>query len=145
MRISLEGAATGAAVTALGRALVMIGWLGWDLGSFLALPSAGIGLLVGAIAGAIGKPVHGAVAGFFLSALIFELFSWSCASGFNLFGSLVGEQQAGREILLRLLPYMLLMGVAGAVGGGIGGLVGQSNLRQQAAREKLAPPQDQNS
>lgn len=131
MRISVEGAAVGAVVAAVGRALVVLYWLGPGVGAFVALPSAGIGLLVGTIAAAPGKPWTGAAVGFVLSALVFELFLWSCASGVNMLGSLVGEERAGQDLLISVIPYMLLMGVAGAIAGGAGGAVGQARLRHK--------------
>src|SRR5262249_51579509 len=79
MQVSGTGAGVGALLGALGRALVVICWLGPQAG-IIALPSAGIGLLVGAIAGSLGRPLRGALVGFVLSAFVFELFMCACAS-----------------------------------------------------------------
>jgi hypothetical protein len=123
MQISGSGAAVGALVGAAGRALVVLCWLGPGAG-IVALPSAGIGLLVGAIAGALGRPLRGALVGFLLSSVIFELFMFACASVIGDLGSAFGNQDAASKFLTEVLPYTLLMGVAGAVAGGIGGAVG---------------------
>src|SRR5215472_5584638 len=91
MQVSGTGAGVGALIGALGRALVVICCLGPQAG-IIALPSAGIGLLVGAIAG--GK-------------------------------------DAEMAFLTAVLPYTLLMGVAGAAAGGIGGYVGRVSKRNE--------------
>ncbi len=128
MQISAAGAGVGSLVGAAGRALVVFCWVGPNAGIF-ALPSAAIGLLVGAIAGALGKPLRGALVGFILSAFVFELFMFSCASVFGDVARIFGEKDAGTKLLTDVLPYMLLMGVAGAAAGGIGGAVGSASVR----------------
>jgi hypothetical protein len=143
MQVSGTGAVVGSLVGAAGRAFVLLGWIavsvGYVEGSMFiaALPSAGIGLLVGAIAGALGKPLRGAVVGFVLSAFVFELFMCACASALPT-GGILGQPNAGWDFLLRALPYMLLMGLAGAAAGGIGGAVGiaaQKNGKTAAGSE----------
>jgi hypothetical protein len=110
MQVSGTGAGVGALLGALGRALVVIFWLGPQAG-IIALPSAGIGLLVGAIAGSLGRPLRGALVGFVLSAFVFELFMCACASVLGDLGSIVGGKDAGMAFLTAVLPYTLLMGV----------------------------------
>ena len=87
----------------------------------VALPSAGIGLLVGAIAGGLGRPLLGAAVGAILSGVIFEFFMFACASLLGHF-----EQGRGDAFLGQTLVYGLEMAVAGAVAGGVGGLVGRA-------------------
>jgi hypothetical protein len=125
MQVSGVGAGVGALVGAAGRALVVLCWLGPGAIIF-ALPSAAIGLLVGAIAGALGKPVRGAIVGFVLSAVVFELFMFACASVLGDMGSIFGGKDAGTTFLTQVLPYTLLMGLAGVAAGGIGGAVGSA-------------------
>lgn len=125
MQVSGAGAGVGALVGAAGRALVVLCWLGPGAVIF-ALPSAAIGLLVGAIAGALGKPVRGAIVGFVLSAVVFELFMFACASVLGDMGPIFGGKDAGTKFLTDVLPYTLLMGLAGAAAGGIGGAVGSA-------------------
>lgn len=128
MQISATGAGVGAVVGAVGRALVVIGWLG-PAALIVALPSAGIGLLVGAIAGGLGKPLRGALVGFLLSAFVFELFMFACASALGDVAQLWGEKDKGRMFLTEVLPYTLFMGLAGAAAGFIGGIVGREGRK----------------
>lgn len=129
MRISVEGALVGAGVGALGRALVVFAFVGPII--IIALPSAGIGLLVGAIAGALGKPLYGALLGFMLSAFVFELFMFACASALGAIGKVLGDNKIQMDFLTHMLPYMLLMGLAGSAAGALGGMVGQKCLQQK--------------
>jgi hypothetical protein len=122
MQISGTGDGVCALVGAGGRALVVLCWLGPGAG-IIALPSAAIGLLVGAIAGALGRLVRGAVVGFVLSAVIFELFMFACASALGDLSGIFGHKDAANKFLAEVLPYSLLMGLAGAAAGGIGGAV----------------------
>lgn len=124
MQISGRGAGVGALIGAVGRALVVLAWLGPQAGVVM-LPSAAIGVLVGLIAGALGKPVRGAVVGFVLSAVVFELFMFACASVVGDFATAFGEKDPKGQFLSSVLPYMLLMGLAGAAAGGIGGAAGR--------------------
>ena len=130
MQVSATGAGVGALIGALGRALVVIFWLG-PQASIIALPSAGIGLLVGAIAGSLGRPLRGALVGFVLSAFVFELFMCACASVLGDLGTIFGGKDAGMAFLTAVLPYTLLMGVAGAAAGGIGAYVGSVSKRNE--------------
>jgi hypothetical protein len=130
MHVSGTGAGVGALIGALGRALVVIFWLG-PQACIIALPSAGIGLLVGAIAGSLGRPLRGALLGFVLSAFVFELFMCACASVLGDLGSIFGGKDAEMAFLTAVLPYTLLMGVAGAAAGGIGGYVGSVSRRNE--------------
>ena len=130
MQVSGTGAGVGALIGALGRALVVLFWLG-PQAVIMALPSAGIGLLVGAIAGSLGRPLRGALVGFVLSAFVFELFMCACASLVGGLGSIVGGKDAEMAFLTAVLPYTLLMGVAGAAAGGIGGYVGRVSKRNE--------------
>jgi hypothetical protein len=136
MRISGTGAIVGALVGAVGRALVVFYWIGF--GGIVALPSAGIGLLVGAIAGALGRPLRGALAGFVLSAFVFELFMCACASVLGDVVGMFGDEDVGAKFLTKVLPYTLLMGLAGAAAGGVGGAVGGAATRNP-------PPNDTTS
>ena len=146
MQISGAGAGVGALVGAAGRALVVFCCLGSNAG-ILALPSAGIGILVGAIAGSLGKPLRGALVGFVLSAFVFELFMCACASVLGDITRIFGEKDAGTKFLTEVLPYTLLMGVAGAAAGGIGGAVGSAaqksgrpGVKPELGREEPAEP-----
>lgn len=60
LRISPVGAIVGAIICAVGRSLVVL-WAIQGPSVILMLPSAAIGLLVGAIAGSIGRPFVSAV------------------------------------------------------------------------------------
>jgi hypothetical protein len=133
MKISAAGAGVGALVGCVGRAVVVLLNFGPDSGPLatLALPSAGIGLLVGGIAGAFGKPLVGAAVGAVLSGVVFELFMCACAS---LIGSF--SQKAGSDFLSQTLVYGLEMAVAGGIAGCVGGLVGRaSGTTDQSGRK----------
>ena len=123
MKISAAGAGVGALLGCFGRGAVVLLNLGPDGGPLatIALPSAGIGLLVGAIAGAFGRPLLGAAVGAVLSGLVFELFICACAS---LIGSF--SQKAGEDFFTQTLVYGLEMALVGAIAGGVGGLVGRA-------------------
>jgi hypothetical protein len=141
MQISGVGAGVGALVGAVSRALVVLAWIGpiGPKGHIIALPSAGIGLLVGAIAGALGKPLRGAIVGFILSAVVFELFMFACASLLGGMADLVGHKGAESEFLTETLPYTLLMGLAGAAAGGIGGAVGSATGKNGESTVNMVP------
>lgn len=132
MKISGTGAAVGALVGGVGRAsvvLISVGLVGnhgplAGAVAVLAMASGAIGLLVGAIAGATGKPLLGAFIGAILSGAVFELFMCACAS---LLGSF--NQRAGADFLSHTLIYGLEMAAAGALAGGIGGWVGGMDSR----------------
>lgn len=98
----------------------------------LALPSAVIGLLVGAIAGGLGKPGRGALVGFVLSGFVFEVFMCACASVLS--AAPGGTEKDAAEFLIEALPYMFLMGAAGAAAGGIGGAAGSAAMRDEEPR-----------
>ena len=140
MRISGVGAMVGAAVGAVARTAVVFISVGGVVPLVFVLPSAAIGLLVGAIAGALARPWLGAILGFVLSAVIFELFMLPCASLIGVFGQLTGNEHAESKFLGQTLVYMLEMGVAGALAGLIGGLVGQWNDRQQSTDAPFKEP-----
>jgi hypothetical protein len=99
---------------------------------WLAFPSAGIGALVGAIAGATGRPGKGAIVGATLSALIFGLVIMTASRLLDLVGTAVGEAGAGGPFLAWSLPYFLQMAVAGAIGGSIGGAAGKTVADRRA-------------
>lgn len=128
MRVSGKGALVGAGIGAVARAAVVSFNLGLEIPLVFMLPSAAIGLLVGAIAGALGRPWIGALVGAILSGVIFELFMLPCAS---MIGTFAGDDQAKSVFLRSTVAYALQMAAAGALAGGIGGLVGQ---------EKDSPP-----
>jgi hypothetical protein len=137
MKISPVGAGVGALVGCVGRsAVVLLNMPAGAVGEpMLALPSAGIGLLVGAIAGAFGRPVLGAGVGAVLSGVVFELFMFACAS---LIGSI--SQRASSMFLSETLVYGLEMAAAGALAGGIGGLVGRaSDTATRLSSSRAAP------
>lgn len=136
MKVSGTGAAVGAAVGFFARGAVVLlnfGAAGAVLG-ILALPSAAIGALAGAIAGATGKPVRGALVGAVLSGIVFEFFMFACASLIGQF-----DRKTGGDFLTHTLVYGLEMAIAGAIAGGLGGAVG--------SRSESAPPgaQSQNA
>lgn len=120
MRISGAGAAIGALVGFVARGAVVFLNLGVarEQAIAIALPSAGIGLLVGAIAGAVGRPLIGAAVGAVLSGFVFELFMFACASLIGAF-----SPNGGRDLLSQTLIYALEMALAGALAGFAGGLV----------------------
>ncbi len=126
MQISGTGSVVGALVGAVARGAVVCFWLGGVAG-IVALPSAGIGLLVGAIAGATGKPLRGAVVGAVLSGIVFELFLCACASVLGDVRKLFGQNGNEADFLRAALPFTLSMGLAGALAGGIGGAAGGAN------------------
>jgi hypothetical protein len=131
MKISGAGAGVGALVGFFGRGAVVL--LNFDsVGASLpviALPSAGIGLLVGAIAGGLGRPLLGAAVGAILSGIVFEFFMFACAS---LIGSF--DQTGGAAFLSQTLVYGLEMAVAGALAGGVGGLAGRAAVGPNQSR-----------
>ena len=102
-----------------------LGGVVMNMPAFL-IPSAVIGLLVGVIAGATGKPLRGAAIGAVLSGVVFVLFMLPCVS---VIGFL--SPQDGREFLSGTLPYALQMALAGAIAGGAGGAVACLRLRMQ--------------
>jgi hypothetical protein len=120
---------------------VVLAWIGpiGPKGHIIALPSAGVGLLVGAIAGALGKPLRGAIVGLILSAFVFELFMFACASLIGGMADLLGHKGAESEFLTEMLPYTLLMGLAGAAAGGIGGAVGSATRKNGKSTVKMDP------
>jgi hypothetical protein len=134
VKISGCGAAIGAFVGCVGRAVVVaINIPDGALFPF-ALPSAFIGLLVGGIAGAFGRPLLGAAVGAVLSGAAFELFMLSCASLIGAF-----SQTAKANFLSFTLLYGLEMAVAGAIAGGVGGLVGQLSRKNDAIDSAALP------
>ncbi len=84
----------------------------------VCLPSAGIGLLCGAIAGAFCRPLLGALIGAGLSAGVLGLFLLPI--GYLL--TLLGSPDAIAEFSW---PYLLQKAVAGAIAGAVGGYVGK--------------------
>ena len=129
MRISVIGAVAGAVVCAISRSLVIIIAVP-NVSPIFFLPSASIGILVGAVAGAIGRPLIGAGIGAVLSAVIFELFMLPCASLIGTFGALTGDTDADTEFLKQTVTYLVQMGIAGAIGGGVGGAVGSRDMQR---------------
>jgi hypothetical protein len=127
MRVSPAGVATGAIVCAIGRSIVLVANLGFLPVVFL-LPSAFIGLLVGAIAGGMRGPVKGAIVGALLSAVVFELFMLPCASLLGIVDEVEGNGELSGDFLRETIVYCLEMGLAGAVGGGLGGFVSQRDV-----------------
>ena len=106
----------------MARAAVVWLHLGPDVPRAFFVPSAAIGLLVGAIAGGLGRPVRGLIAGFLLSAIVFELLLMPCVSLLGTFGGAAAKQ----EFLWDSVRYALEMGVAGALAGLAGGLAARS-------------------
>lgn len=99
-----------------------------DLALWLAIPSAGLGVLVGAIAGATGRPIAGAGVGAALSAGVLLLFLAPLA---YLLGPRVVGELTGR--------FLIEMTVAGAVGGGLGGLAGSLAGRARGRKHAVEP------
>ncbi len=102
-------------------------------GLLASLPSAGIGLLCGAIAGAFCRPVLGALVGAGLSAGVFGLFLLPIGYLFVLLGSPIVVAEFSWS-------YFLQKAVAGAIAGAIGGYVGK---RYQPHRAAELQPADQ--
>ena len=120
MKISGTGALVGAAVGGIARAAVVASNIGEGLPWFFVLPSAAIGVLVGVIAGGMGKPLIGGLVGALLSAVVFEFFMLPCAS---LFGAVHGIASGGKTdgesaFMQATLVYALEMGLAGFLAGG---------------------------
>ncbi len=124
IRISPLGAVVGAFTCAIARSLVVY-WATQQPALILMLPSAAIGFLVGAIAGAIGRPIVSAAIGAILSAVVFELFLLPCVSMVGIFGDITGNANLESDFIHSALKYLIGMAVAGGIGGGIGGAVGQ--------------------
>ena len=130
MKISGIGALVGAVTCAAARSAVILFHLG-DLAKVqpaFVVPSATIGMLVGAIAGAAGKPVRGAVVGAVLSGVVFEVLMLPCVSLIGLFSPVASE-----DFFRGTLLYGLQMAGAGAIGGALGGGVGR--LRERRATQ----------
>lgn len=87
------------------------------LAFYALIPSAGIGFLCGAIAGATKRLWLGALTGAVLSAGLLLLFAMPFAWLFALFGL---DQWFAKFTL----PYFLQKGTAGALGGAFGGFLG---------------------
>ena len=138
MQISGDGAAVGAIVGFIARPAVVLIWLGPEIGIYFALPSAAIGALVGGIAGGTGRTLWGALGGAVLSAILFEMFMCSCASMAGTVGSAFGQHDAGQKVLVETAPYFLMMGLAGAIAGGVGGAVGSFSRRADERLRKAA-------
>jgi hypothetical protein len=138
MNISGKGAAVGALVGAAARAAVVLLNLAraGPSGRFavIALPSAGIGVLVGAIAGATGRPLRGALLGAAISGGVFFLFIFTCVS-------LIGEAglKPGSPFGPDVMLIALEMAAAGAVAGAVGGAVGQAGQGRRDAPVGTAP------
>jgi hypothetical protein len=126
MHISPRGAVVGAIVGAAARAAVVWLHLGPDVPRAFFVPSAAIGFLVGAIAGGLGRPVRGLIAGFVLSAIVFELLLMPCVSLLGTFGGAAAKQ----EFLWDSVRYALEMGAAGALAGLAGGLAARGKTHK---------------
>jgi hypothetical protein len=137
MKISAVGAGVGALIGCVARAAVVFVNLGPVEGPLtsIALPSAGIGLLTGAIAGAFGRPLLGAAVGAVLSGVVFELFMFACSSVIGSFSA-----KAGADFLSQTLIYGLEMAIAGAIAGGVGGLLGQAADTPSGPASRNLPP-----
>jgi len=143
LRISPVGATVGAILCAVGRSLVVF-WMIQQPVLIFMLPSAAIGLLVGAIAGAIGRPFVSALTGAILSAIVFELFLLPCASLLGTFGDFTGNANADAEFMQSTLKYLIGMAVAGGIGGGIGGAVGllSTDIPVESREDGIGEPSD---
>lgn len=128
MRTAWGGIMVGAMVGFIARGMV-VGLNLPDNGVLilLALPSAVIGALVGGIAGATAKPIRGAIVGAVLSGLVFEFFVIAVT---GLFG---GAERGVAETFV----YALQMALAGAIAGGLGGLVG---MQERLSDPKASAP-----
>ena len=139
MKISVAGAVAGAILGAVGRAAVVFFTLDSPPMIFM-LPSAAIGVLVGIMAGGLGRPLLGAAVGALLSAIIFELFLLPCASMLGTVGQIVGKDGWSQGFLREAFPYFLQMGLAGAIAGGLGGGMGRlmdwRKLNEEKEQEK---------
>ena len=135
-RISPLGVVVGALVCAVCRGGVVLLNVALHVSEELqptaiwfALLSAGIGLVVGALAGMFSGPWRGALVGALFSGFLFELFMLPCAFACEMIGGLTGEKGAGVKFLAGVWPYLLEMAAAGAVAGAISGIVGKMDLK----------------
>ena len=128
----------GGGLCAIGRAGVVLLNIGEvnTLTILISLPSAAIGLLVGAIAGAFASPGKGALIGAILSGIIFELFMLPCVFVFGTIGDVFGNYDAGSSFLVSTWPYFIEMAAVGAIAGAIGGVVGKRQKEIQVDPER---------
>ena len=91
------------------------------LAFFALLPSAGIGFLCGAIAGAVGKPGWSALIGAALSVGIFGLFVLPFAFCF-------AAVEAETWLVEFTWLYFVQKAAAGAIGGALGGYVASRSM-----------------
>jgi hypothetical protein len=126
-------------VGAVARSAVVLLNVGDAVPVVFVLPSAAIGVMVGGIAGATARPWRGAVIGALLSAVIFELFMLPCVSLLGALGGVIAEDADGK-FFRKTLFYAMQMGVAGALAGYIGGLVGRAKDRRESLHD---PANDQ--
>jgi hypothetical protein len=140
MKVSGAGALVGAGVGAVARSAVVFLNLGGDVPLAFLVPSAVVGVLVGGIAGATGRPWWGAGLGGLLSAVVFELFMLPCISLMGMLGEATGDEAAQGTFLKMTLSYALQMGLAGALAGGIGGAVGRLLDRRTPGNQPPTPP-----
>lgn len=124
MQVSGVGAVVGSVIGGLARGTVVLFHTGAS-SFWLAFPSAGIGALVGAIAGASAQPRRGALIGGLLSAAIFGLLLLSGTFLMGRIDALLGEQGSGASFLKWGVPYLLEMTIAGAFAGWAGATAGK--------------------
>ena len=112
-RLSVAGAAAGALVGGISRAAIAAFHLTDTSGDLrpLVLIAVGIGVVIGGLAGATGRPLLGAAVGAALSGVVF----------------VVTVQVAWMVVWVGAgtLPSLLEILAAGALAGGIGGAVGR--------------------
>ncbi len=100
-----------------------------------SLPSAGIGFLCGAIAGATCRAWLGALVGGVLSAGVFGLFVIPVAYLFSQFN-------AADAVTEFTWPLFIQKAIAGAVAGGVGAFVGRWIVTGEQKKQVLSSPQD---
>lgn len=100
-----------------------------------SLPSAGIGFLCGAIAGATCRAWLGAIIGAVLSAGVFGLFVIP-------FAYLFAQFNAAEKVTEFTWPLFIQKAIAGAVAGGVGALVGRWILAGEPLQQTLPSNQD---
>jgi hypothetical protein len=126
------GALVGALLGALIRGGITLFHLreGEAFGVLGSLPSAGIGFLCGAIAGATCRAWLGALIGAVLSAGVFVLFVIP-------FAYLFAHFDAVEKVTAFSWPLFIQKAIAGAVAGGVGAFVGKLIVTGEQQRQVL--------
>lgn len=137
----------GGFVCALGRSVVLLIHYGAFNSTlvFLTLPSAIIGLCVGAIAGAIENRLISPIVGGILSGLVFEIVARGFALFFCCAGLFFGDQNAVNGLDTDTWTYTGGMAIAGVIGGLASGRI-HAQIRKENAEsvtENVTPQDDE--